>query len=305
MSEFTPQAPADDEIDLLELIRVLWDGKLQIIAVTAIAAITSVIVSLSMPNIYHAQALLAPANDEGGGLSRMAGQFGGLAALAGVSLPGGGADRTALALEVLKSRKFVREFTGKHKIAPQLLAAESWNEDSRVLSLDADVYNEKTGVWLDEDGPPTPEDIYEAFTDALIVEEDAASGFVRVGFKHLSPDVGALWTSLAIKDLNNAIRAQDIAEAESSIAYLRQQVEATPLAELRKVFFDLIQAQTETMMLAQVREEYVFKTLDPALAPERKSEPKRALICILGTMLGGMIGVIYVLGRAYFRPQAA
>ena len=121
----------------------------------------------------------------------------------------------------------------------------------------------------------------------------------------MSPDVGALWTSLAIKDLNNAIRAQDIAEAESSIAYLRQQVEATPLAELRKVFFDLIQAQTETMMLAQVREEYVFKTLDPALAPERKSEPKRALICILGTMLGGMIGVIYVLGRAYFRPQAA
>ena len=136
MSEFTPQAPADDEIDLLELIRVLWDGKLQIIMVTAIAAITSVFVSLSMPNIYHAQALLAPANDEGGGLSRMAGQFGGLAALAGVSLPGGGADRTALALEVLKSRKFVREFTGKHKIAPQLLAADSWDANSRILLLD-------------------------------------------------------------------------------------------------------------------------------------------------------------------------
>ena len=61
MSEFTPQAPADDEIDLLELIRVLWDGKLQIIMVTAIAAVTSVFVALSKPNIYHAQALLAPA----------------------------------------------------------------------------------------------------------------------------------------------------------------------------------------------------------------------------------------------------
>ena len=305
MSEFTPQASADDEIDLLELIRVLWDGKLQIIMVTAIAAITSVFVSLSMPNIYHAKALLAPANDEGRGLSGMAGQFGGLAALAGVSLPGGKADRTALALEVLKSRKFVRKFSQKHKIAPQLLAADSWDANSRVLSFNADIYNEKTGTWLGEDGPPTPEDIYEAFMGALVVEEDTVSGFVRVGFKHLSPDVGALWTSLAIKDLNNAIRGQDIAEAESSIAYLRRQVEATPLAELRKVFFELIQAQTETMMLAQVREEYVFKTLDPALAPERKSEPKRALICILGTMLGGMISVIYVLGRAYFRPQAA
>ena len=55
-----------------------------------------------------------------------------------------------------------------------------------------------------------------------------------------------------------------------------------PLADLRNLFYDLIQSQTETMMLANVREEYVFKTIDPATVPEFKSEPKRAFICILG-----------------------
>ena len=106
---------------------------------------------------------------------------------------------------------------------------------------------------------------------------------------------------LVIKDLNNAIREQEIDEAESSIAYLRQQIEQTPLTELRKLFFNLIQSQTETMMLANVREEYVFKTIDPATIPEFKSEPKRALICILGTFLGGFLALIYVLGHHYIR----
>jgi LPS O-antigen subunit length determinant protein (WzzB/FepE family) len=56
-------------------------------------------------------------------------------------------------------------------------------------------------------------------------------------------------------------------------------------------------------MLAQVREEYVFTAIDPAVVPEKKSEPSRALICILITMLGGMVSVVYVLGRHYFKAE--
>lgn len=54
-------------------------------------------------------------------------------------------------------------------------------------------------------------------------------------------------------------------------------------------------------MFAEVRDEYVFKTIDPALAPEEKAKPKRALICVLGTLLGGMLGVAIVLVRFAFR----
>ena len=75
------------------------------------------------------------------------------------------------------------------------------------------------------------------------------------------------------------------------------------MAELKMAFYDLIQAQTETMMLAQVREEYVFKTLDPAIVPERKSEPNRLLICILGTFVGGFASIIIVLGRHYAKRK--
>jgi LPS O-antigen subunit length determinant protein (WzzB/FepE family) len=52
-------------------------------------------------------------------------------------------------------------------------------------------------------------------------------------------------------------------------------------------------------MLAKVRQEYAFKTIDPAVVPEVKSEPKRALICVLGTLLGGMFAVLWVLVAHY------
>ena len=107
-----------------------------------------------------------------------------------------------------------------------------------------------------------------------------------------------------IEDVNAAVKAQDVAEAEKSIEYLREQVTNTSLADLQAVFFDLIQSQTETVMLAEVRQEYVFKTIDPAVAPEEKSKPSRALICILGTLLGGILGVFIVLIRHYTRPAS-
>ena len=57
-------------------------------------------------------------------------------------------------------------------------------------------------------------------------------------------------------------------------------------------------------MLAEVRQEYVFKTIDPAVAPEEKSGPRRALICILTTLLAGMLAAIIVLLRHYARAEA-
>ena len=78
---------ADDEIDLRELFTAIWQGKWIIIAITTLFAVASVFYAINQPNIYKSEALLAPAEqDQQGGLGALAGQFGGLASLAGVNL---------------------------------------------------------------------------------------------------------------------------------------------------------------------------------------------------------------------------
>jgi LPS O-antigen subunit length determinant protein (WzzB/FepE family) len=68
---------------------------------------------------------------------------------------------------------------------------------------------------------------------------------------------------------------------------------------MQRVFYDLIESQTRVSMLADVRDEYVFQIVDPAMVPDQRIAPRRSLIAVLGTMLGAMLALVGVLVRHY------
>jgi len=139
------------------------------------------------------------------------------------------------------------------------------------------------------------QEAYKEFMKKLSVSQDKKTGFVHITFEHYSPRMARQWVNWIVKDLNAAIMKQDVDEAERAIVYLNKQIRATPLAGLKDVFFNLIEEQTKTIMLAKVSQEYMFRTVDPAVAPERKFKPRRPLIVVLGLLLGGMTGAVTVL----------
>ncbi|WP_308300923.1 GNVR domain-containing protein, partial [Vibrio parahaemolyticus] len=77
----------------------------------------------------------------------------------------------------------------------------------------------------------------------------------------------------------------------------------TAIADMQSTFYKLIEEQTKSLMLAEVQEEFVFKVIDPAVVPEEKTQPSRAIICILGTFLGGFLSCIIVLVLHVYRKQ--
>ena len=119
--------------------------------------------------------------------------------------------------------------------------------------------------------------------------------------QHFSPVIAKQWVDWLVEDLNSFIMQQDVAEAEQAIDYLNQQIESTSVADLQNVFFNLIEEQTKTVMLAKVTDEYLLKTLDPAVVPELKSKPKRSLIVIFFTILGFFLAVAVVLAMTSLR----
>ena len=138
---------------------------------------------------------------------------------------------------------------------------------------------------------------------SLNVSVDKQTGFITLAIKHYSPSVARDWVLLIVNGVNNAVRARDVEEAENSIAFLNEQRQKTSLVSLTEVFAELIEQQTKTVMLAAASEEYVFQIIDPPVAPELKSEPSRAVICILGVLLGGMLAVVYVLIMHYVKSD--
>jgi uncharacterized protein involved in exopolysaccharide biosynthesis len=298
----------DDEIDLAELWRAIWAGKWIIIAITSIFAVASVFYALSLPNIYKSEALLAPAEQQSGGLGGMASQLGGLASLAGVNLGGGGnIDKTALALEIMKSRVFVSQFIDQHQLLVPLMASKGWNRDANELILDKKLYDKATNKWIREVKPPfTPrpsaQEAYKEFQKIVSASQDKTSSMVNISIKHHSPEIAKQWVNWLIDAINLEMKTRDLTEAQKSISYLEKQLSQTKVSELQDVLYQLIEEQTKTIMFANVREQYVFKTIDPALVPEIKDSPKRALICVLGVLLGGILAVMVVLIR-YFSKK--
>lgn len=305
-----PQFYPDDEIDLRELFATLWRGKWLIIATTFIFAAAGVAYALYKPNIYQSNVLLAPTQSEGGGIAGLAGQLGGLASLAGINLGGGDSNQTVIAKEVLQSRAFLGDFFRRHDLEKPLMAVEGWNEDIKEWIYDPDVYNPDAGEWLpDDDGEsqkPTDWEMVERFKeDHLSLSEAKDTGMITVSVKHYSPFAAQQWAQWLVQDINEHMRTQDVEEAEASIAYLQQKLNETNIAGMQQVFYQLIESETRTVMLANAQKEYVFKTVDPAVVPEEKSEPKRALIAVIATLLGGMLGVFIVFIRAFISNTEA
>ena len=296
-------ASHDDEIDLRELFSVLWAGKKVIVAITGLFAAAAVVYALSIANEYKASIVIAPAQQEGGGLSGALGQLGGLASLAGVSLGGGGGSEAAVAQEIMQSWGFVEQFIVNNELEVEVFAAEGWNKTSNVLTIDSDLYDKDSNKWLiDEDGQlraPTSWELYEAFSKRLSVSEDKKSGLTRVSIEYFSPIVAKNWVDLYVAAINEHMRQRKLSQVNSNIEYLQAQIEKTSIAEMREVFYQIIEEQVKNKMLAEASPEYAFVTVSPSMVPEEKSKPKRALMCILGTLLGGMLSVLYVLVRHY------
>ena len=303
-----PQEQYDDEIDLRELFGILWAGKIKIIAITAVFAIASVIYSLSVPNQYKATALLAPAQSDGGGLSGALGQLGGLASLAGVSLGGGEGGEAQIAQEIMKSWSYIESFIADNNIAVEVYAAEGWTKGSNKLQINDDVYDIENNQWLVENetgvvGPPTSWMLFKAFSQLLAVSEDKKSGLVSVSIEYYSPQIAKQWVDMYVEAVNQFMQQRQVDKVTKNITYLQEQIEKTSIAEMQEVFYTIIEEQTKNKMLAEASPEYVFVAVSPSMVPEEKSQPKRALICVLGTLLGGMLSVLLVLIMHYARKS--
>ena len=310
---YTNKSPNDfdDEIDLRELFYVLLEGKQIIVSVTAFVSIIGVIYSLLLPNIYESKALLVPVNSS----SSISGNLGGyssLAGIAGISLPSGSQEGNSVkAIQKISSLSFFENNILKNIYLPDLMAVKFWDSKTNTVSHDDNMYDMKSNTWIrDYTYPqqqiPSAQESFEVFkTKHLVLSEDEKSGFTTLSIKHQSPFIAKQWVELIVNEVNSFYRQKDKLESEKVVSYLNQQILMTDLSEIKQVLAQLLQEETKKLTLVEANEFYVFDYIDPPAVMEEKSEPKRALICALALLLGGMLGVLLVFIRHYVFNEKA
>lgn len=168
-AEASPPLPADDEINLLELVLVLAKHKKMIVGSMIVVFLLACGLTLLMPNIYTATTkILPPQENKGGGLSAMLGGMGDLAALAGISAGGGG--NADLYLGLLQSRRVADSIIARFQLMEKFEWKTRMGAYSALNGMVKVAVDKKGGfitVSADDKDPQFAADLVNAYVDEL------------------------------------------------------------------------------------------------------------------------------------------
>jgi len=214
----------------------------------------------------------------GGGLSN---RLGGLADMAGVSLGGSSAGAEGeQALARLKTRSFLTNHIKEKNLKP-ILFASRWSEQGKL--------------WIDKE--PSDREASELLLDMVTTSIDSKDKAGLVAFSlewenPANPDKIADMANDLVSNMNFRAKQRAIVEAKNSISFLEKELEQTNILNSQTILYSMIEQQMQKIMLANIRDEFVFKVIDSAVVP-RYAETKPVLMIIfIGFILGGLSGFI-------------
>jgi len=295
----------EPQIDIEEFLGVLWSGKKLIIMTTLLFAIASVIYALSLQNIYKSEAILSLAEGQASQNSSLS-KYSGLASMAGIDLPSAGQNKGALVIETVRSRDFLKHLLTFNQVLPSLMAPKDFDVKSSVLFFDEEVYSFESKKWNRKvkapfKPKPSPLESHEEYIkNVLEIGQNKKTQFITIAIKHISPVFAKEFLDLIIVELNTTLRQKDLVESSQALNYLQEQSVKTTNLGVKNSINSLIKRQLEIKMMANIREDYVVELIETPFQPEKKFEPKRAIICIMITSLGGLLSIIWVLISNYF-----
>ena len=275
----------DKPVDFGDLLAQILARRWWILGITiAFTAIATGVAFLTTP-IYRAAVVLAPASverDSGGALGGLAASsLGGLAS--GLGLGPKDLD-TEEALAVLRSREFTERFVDSLNLMPKLFPRQ---------------WDSATGTWkAGLSKVPTPARAYKLFDKKIrSVVEDKKTGLVVVEVDWVDRMDAAVWANDLVRQLNKEMRSRAITKADASKAYLEKELETTSTIEIRAAISRLIESQVKQRMLASVTQDYSFRVVDRAIAPDSDDPlwPTKWLVILVGALLGLGLGIVFVL----------
>jgi uncharacterized protein involved in exopolysaccharide biosynthesis len=282
---------ATNESDALSLVEVIhyFNRYWKVVALLGLlGGLLAWGASALMTPLYRSETVVAPSSQDAssGLLTRLAGQFGAIGGLVGDMGLGSTSDRRSAWIATLRSRAVLGEFVESRQLMP-VLFADKWDESA--------------GAWqpgLAPDDRPTVNEAVELIKKKILsVEEDKRSGLVTVGVRWREPSAAAAWANEIVRLANDLIRERVIDENRRYIAYLEAELRQTTVLERQQIIYRLMESRTSEVMLARGQEEYAFKVIDRAVAPDEDQyvRPQPLLYVAVGFGLGVLLGLAIAL----------
>lgn len=296
-----------EKVTLLDYWQVIWKGKALIILIVMSIVFSTGILLLFKANIYKATAVITPAatKEKEGTVTSLMTQF-------GITPPGSSSGPEIVSL--LNSNIVREKVIQNYNLLP-LLFHERWDEERKIWKEETFPWlrkllqsiipeNPKSGKRNKEPGPGVWDGLRE-FKEIVSVKNNLKENMITISVEFWNPEMAAKMVDYFITTLNDHMTSEAKRVAKTNMKYLVEQVDKNPDPFIKQKIYALIAQQIETSMMAEVKENFAFKVIDPPKEPDRKVKPPRALMIILSFVVSLFIGILAVFSKEYFKKIKA
>jgi len=266
----------EDEINLFDLAKVLLKHKGFIALVVFIFVVATATISLVMTKVYESKAIITPVmlTEEQGGMMAMAAQF-------GIATPQ--SSNVSEIVNLLKSDILMQKVMQRGKLYDVLFDRDKLKEKTE---------NEKTwmGIRILKQG-------------ILKVSENKKDNTITVSAQYKDPVIAQKIASTTLTELTEHMTAEAKRVAEANRVYLESQINTAGDPFIRTNVYGLIARQIQTAMLAEAKENYAFKVIDPPRVPDRKIKPKRAQMVVIAFVVALFLGIFLAFVQEHFQKN--
>ncbi len=293
----------EDEIDLRELWQTILRGKKIIIAIVILVVSLTVVYALKLPNIYKSQMLLIPTSQDSG---PSLGGLGGLAAMAGVSIGGGGSMTPDVAFNsLLDDYTFMSHFVQKNKILEHYDAKDV--DKNYVFALGF------RGVYdffkpSSDDVVTKEERIFNVINKVkskFSISSDKKTALITISYMDSDRTYPPKVINAFLKDASKYLVDNNLRIIDNKLHYFQKEMQKVDGFELRKSLSGMISKilQDKVMMQSKVYYQCDVLTEPSAAYIKAKSKPKRSLIVIVSFITSIILGIFFVFFLEFIKKE--
>jgi uncharacterized protein involved in exopolysaccharide biosynthesis len=266
------QEDMSQSINLLYFWRVVRKNRLLVGLIVGISVVGAALFTLTLETIYEARAVLIPA----GALSKDTTASTLVAMQFGIAPPSSPAATEIVNL--LKSNILLEKIIKKHKLAGTFFRSEELSKASEEQLLWESIRYMRTIMKIN-------------FTQK--------DNVIQVAVQFRDPRKSADIVKETLDELNDHMSAETKRVAETNKRYLESQIDKAADPFIRAKIYSLIAQQIETSMMAEAKENFAFKVLDPPKVPDKKIGPKRAHMVIIAFVASLFLSIFVAFIREY------
>lgn len=295
----------EDEIDLRELWNTILKGKKIITIIVVIITTFTLVYSLKLPNVYKSEAILIPTTEDSG---MSLGGLGGLAAMAGVNIGGGGSMTPDTAFNsLLNNYEFMKKFVTDNKIVEHYSDVNV--DENYVFALGFrgvyNLFNSSKDADESIDYEESVFNIIKEIRTSFSISSDKKTSLISVSYSDSDRTYPPLIIGAFLRDASKYLVDNNLRIIDNKLKYFSNEMKSADGFELRQSLSGMISKimQEKVMMKSKVYYQCDVLAEPSSSYIKDKTKPKRGLIVIVSFITSIILGVFVVFFLEFIRKE--